>query len=79
MNEYLEALPFQLRNQQNAIYFPTDEHLNVLSPSCSPLIGIMRPDCAAKKKAPALLFPNLHRRLICVQMLSGLFFNVLFC
>lgn len=79
MNEYLEALLFQLRNQQNAISFPADEHLNVLSPSCSLLIGIMRPGCAAKKKAPALLFPNLHRRLICVQMLSGLFFNALFC
>jgi len=70
---------FQLRNQQNAISFPTDEHLNVLSPSCSLLMGTMRPGCAAKKKAPALLFPVLHRRLICVQMLSGFFFNVLFC
>lgn len=79
MNEYWEALLFQLHNQQDAISFPTDEHLNVLSPSCSLLIGIMRPGCAAKKKAPALLFPNLHRRLICVQMLSGLLLNVLFC
>lgn len=51
---------------KNAVSFPTDEHLNVLSPSCSLLIGIMRPSCAAKKKTPAQLFPNLHGCLICV-------------
>lgn len=79
MNEFMGAFLFQLCNQQNAVSFPTDEHLNVLSPSCSPLMGIMRPSCAAKKKAPAWLFPNLHGCLICVQMLFGLFFSLLFC
>lgn len=32
-----------------------------------------------RRKLQHCLFPNLHRCLICVQMLSGLFFNVLFC
>lgn len=78
MKEYLDAFLFQLRNQQNAVSFPTDEHLNVLSSGCSLLLGIMRPSCAAKKPT-ALLFLNVCSHLISVQMLSGLFFNALFC
>lgn len=56
MDGYLEALLFQLRNQHNTIFFPADEQLNVLSPSYSLLIGIMRTALAAKKKASTLLF-----------------------